>query len=77
MRRDPLVEEIRKNRVTIAQEHGNDVNAIVAAFQREDAISGVATVSFPPKRVLKRVPRRKPAKTRRPNKALQTGERRA
>ena len=76
MRRDPLVEEIRKNRVTIAQEHGNDVNAIVAAFQREDAISGVATVSFPPKRVLKSVPRRKPAKTRRP-KALQTGERRA
>jgi hypothetical protein len=77
MRRDPIVEEVRKHREAIAREHGNDVDAIVAAFQREDKISGVATVSFPPKRVLKRVPRRKPAKTRRPNRAPQTGERRA
>ena len=77
MRRDSLVEEIRKNRAAIARKHGNDVDAIVAAFQREDAISGVATVSLPPKRVLKRAPRRKPAKTRRPNKALQTDGRRA
>jgi hypothetical protein len=76
MRRDSLVEEIRKNRAAIAQEHGDDVDVIIAAFQREDAISGVATASFPPKRVLMRVPRRK-LKTRRPNKAQQTGERRA
>jgi len=70
MRRDPIVEEVRRNREAIAREHGNDVDAIVAAFQREEAISGVTTVSFPPKRFVKRASPRKSAKTRRP-KALQ------
>ena len=36
MRRDPIVEEVRRNREAIAREHGNDLGAIVAAFQRED-----------------------------------------
>jgi hypothetical protein len=67
MDRDPIVEEVRKNREAIAREHGNDVDAIVAAFQREEATSGVATVSFPPKRVVKPATRRKLGKTRRPN----------
>ena len=71
MRRDPIVEEVRKNREAIAREHGNDVDAIVGAFQQEDATSGVTTVSFPPKRFVKPATRRKPGKTRRPNRALQ------
>ena len=71
MRRDPIVEEVRRNREAIARQHGNDVDAIVAAFQREDATSGVTTVSFPPKRFVKPAMQRKPGKTRRPNKALQ------
>ena len=71
MRRDPIVEEVRRNREAIAREHGNDVDAIVAAFQREDATSGVTTVSFPPKRFVKPATRRKPGKARRPNRALQ------
>jgi len=54
MRRDPIVEEVRRNREAIAREHGNDVDAIVAAFQREEVTSGVTTVSFPPSRVLKK-----------------------
>ena len=59
MRRDPIVEEVRRNREAIAREHGNDVDAIVAAFQREEATNGVTTVSFPPKRLVKPATRRK------------------
>ena len=33
-RRDPIVEEVRKHREAIAREHGNDLDAIIAAFQR-------------------------------------------
>lgn len=36
-RRDPIVEEVRKHRAEIAREHGNDVAAIVAALEGEDA----------------------------------------
>ena len=67
MRRDPIVEEVRRNREAIARELGNDVDAIIAALQREDVASGVTTVSFPPKRLVVRVTRRNPGKTKRPN----------
>ena len=71
MGRDPIVEEVRRNREAIAREHGNDMDAIIAAFQREDATSGVTTVSFPPKRLVKRATRRKPGKTQRPNNRME------
>lgn len=71
MGRDPIVEEVRRNREAIAREHGNDVDAIVAAFQQEDATSGITTVSFPPRRLVKRATRRKPGKTRRPIKRME------
>jgi len=71
MGRDPIVEEVRRNREALAREHGNDVDAIIEAFQREDATSGVTTVSFPPKRLVKRATRRKPGKTRRPNNRME------
>ena len=71
MRRDPIVEEVRKNREAIAREYGNEVDAIIEAFQREEATSGVTTVSFPPKRFVKPASRRKPAKNRRPNKRME------
>jgi hypothetical protein len=74
-RRDPIVEEVRRNRAAIAREHGNDLDAIVAAFQREEATSEVPVVSFPPKRFVKRPLRSKSGKTRRPNKALQPASR--
>jgi hypothetical protein len=70
MRRDPIVEEVRRNREAIAREHGNDLDAIVAAFEREDAGSDTPTVSFPPKRVLKPA-KRKSTKIRRPNKRVE------
>lgn len=70
MRRDPIVEEVRKNREAIAREHGNDLEAIVAAFQQEDAAGDTPTVSLPPKRILKPA-KRKPSKIRRPNKRME------
>ena len=69
-RRDPIVEEVRKHREAIAREHGNDLDAIVAAFQRQDASEDRATVSFPPKRVVDPRSRSKSTKSRRPNKRL-------
>ena len=70
-RRDPIVEEVRKHREAIAREHGNDLDAIIAAFQRQDATGDRATVSFPPKQLVDRRPKSKPSKSRRPNTALQ------
>ena len=71
IRRDPIVEEVRKHRAAIAREHGNDIAAIVAALE---ASEDTPTVSLPARRV--RTPRRaaktaKTRKARRPNKALE------
>jgi len=65
-RRDPIVEEVRKHREAIAREHGNDLDAIIAAFQRQDASDDRATVSFPPKRLVDRRSRSKATKAQRP-----------
>jgi len=68
-RRDPIVEEVRKHRAAIAREHGNDIEAILAALEREP--DDAPTVSFPPKRIPARVQRRKTRSTRRPNKRIE------
>lgn len=52
-RRDPIVAEVRKHREAFAREHGNSVDAIVAALQREEASGKVPTVSLPPKKITK------------------------
>jgi len=75
-RRDPIVEEVRKHREAIAREHGNDLEAIVAALEGEESLEDTPTVSFPPRRVAQRGGRRKLRKTRRPNKALEPTARR-
>jgi hypothetical protein len=69
--RDPIVEEVRKHRAQIAREHGNDVEAIVAALEGEDPSETSPMVSFPPKRLPKRATRPRRRATRRPNKALE------
>ena len=69
-RRDPIVEEVRKHRAAIAREHGNDLDAIIAAFQRQDAKGDRATVSFPPKRLLDLQTRSTASKSKRPNTRL-------
>ena len=68
-RRDPIVEEVQKHREAIAREHGNNLDAIIAAFQRQDASDNRATVSFPPKRLVAPRSRSTPTKSR-PNKRL-------
>ena len=69
-RRDPIVEEVRKHRAAIDREHGNDLDAIIAAFQRQDAEDDRATVSFPPKRLVDPRTRSKSSKSKRPNTRL-------
>ena len=49
MGRDPIVDEVRAIREAIAEEHGHDLKAIVAYFQRQDAASPIQGVSLPPK----------------------------
>jgi hypothetical protein len=68
-RRDPIVEEVRKHRAAIAREHGNDIEAILAALEREP--DDTPTVSLPPKDLGRRVRQRKPRSTRRPNKRME------
>ncbi len=68
-RGDPIVEEVRRHREAIAREHGDDLDAIIAAFQRQDARDRRPTVSLTRKRIDQRL-RPKPAETRRPNKRL-------
>ena len=70
-RRDPIVEEVRKHRAEIAREYGNDVRAIVAGLEREDASETTPLVSLPPKRLPKTSTRRPGRSTQRPNKALE------
>ena len=68
-RRDPIVEEVRKHRAAIAREHGNDIEAILAALEREP--DDTPTVSLPPKRLATRARKRKARSTRRPNKRME------
>ena len=68
-RRDRIVEEVRKHRAAIAREHGNRLDAILAAFRPEEASWPAGTVSRPAKPIVKRALRPK-ATTRRPNKRL-------
>jgi hypothetical protein len=77
MRRDPIVEEVRRNRAAIAREHGNDLDAIVAAFQREEASADGPVVSFSPKVFVNREARPMPAKSGRPAKAPRLASRAA
>jgi len=70
-RRDPIVEEVRKHRAAIAREHGNRLEAILAAFQREEANWPAGTVSRPAKKLTTRASKPKGHGTRRPNKRME------
>jgi hypothetical protein len=69
IRRDPIVEEVRKHRAAIAREHGNDIEAILAALEQEP--DDTPTVALPAKRLATRVRPRKPRSKRRPNKRME------
>ena len=74
-RRDPIVEEVRKHRAQIAREHGNDIEAIVAALEGKDPAETTPMVSLPPKRLAKPTASRQTRAKRRPNKALEPSAR--
>lgn len=48
---DPILEEVRRIRDALAQEHGYDIRAIVAAMQAAEKAGGQRLVSLPPKYV--------------------------
>ena len=73
-RRDPIVAEVRKHREAFSREHGNNVDAIVAALRREEASGNVPTVSLPPKKIRK-MASRGTGKSRRRNQRTQPATR--
>ncbi len=46
MSQDPIVDEVRAIRAAIAQEHGNDLKAIIAALKRREGTDGRRVVSL-------------------------------
>lgn len=50
MWKDPIVEELHLVREALAQQHGNDLHAIVLHFQRLEAKSARQVMNFAPKR---------------------------
>ena len=46
MSRDPIVDEVRAHRTAIAQEHGNNLKAIIDALRRKQGADGRRVVSF-------------------------------
>ena len=72
-RRDPIVEEVRKQRAAIAREFGNDIAAIVAGLEGSE---DTPTVSLPSRRLPTRRGAARARKSRRPNKALEPSARR-
>ena len=69
-RRDPIVEEVRKHRAAIAREHGNRLDAILAALRREESSWPAGPVSRPSKPIGKAASRPKRETAARPNKRL-------
>ncbi len=59
MSRDPIVDEVRAQRAAIAQEHGNNLKAIIAALKRKEGVDGRRVVSLAGKQESKKVARRK------------------
>lgn len=59
MSRDPIIDEVRAHRAAIAQEHGNDLKAIIQALRRKQGADGRRVVSFVAKQEPMKPPRRK------------------
>jgi len=59
MSRDPIIDEVRAHRAAIAQEHGNDLKAIIAALRRKQGADGRRVVSFVAKQEPTKQARRK------------------
>jgi hypothetical protein len=59
MSSDPIVDEVRATRSAIAEEHGNDLKKIIAAFRRKEGTDGRRVADLTAKRAPKKQARRK------------------
>jgi hypothetical protein len=59
MSRDPIVDEVRSQRAAIAQEHGNNLKAIIAALKRKEGADGRRVVSLASRQESKKGARRR------------------
>lgn len=59
MSKDPIVDEVRAIRAAIAEEHGNDLKRIIAAFRRKEGADGRRVVDLTAKRAPKGHAKRK------------------
>ena len=59
MSQDPIVDEVRAIRAAIAEEHGNDLQAIIRALKRKEGADGRRVVDLTAKRAPKKQTRRK------------------
>jgi hypothetical protein len=59
MPRDPIIDEVRAIRAAIAEEHGNDLKSIMAAFRRRQGADGRRVVDLTTKRAPKKPAKRK------------------
>jgi hypothetical protein len=57
MSSDPIVDEVRAIRSAIAQEHGNDLKKIMAAFRRKEDADGRRVVDLTARRAPKQAKR--------------------
>jgi hypothetical protein len=57
--KDPIVDEVRAIRAAIAEEQGNDLKRIVAAFRRKEGADGRRVVDLTAKRAPKGHSKRK------------------
>lgn len=60
MRRDPIVEEVRRRREEYAARFNHDLKAICRDLRERQEKSGRKTVSLPPKRVREESPKSGP-----------------
>lgn len=59
MSQDPIVDEVRAIRAATAEEHGNDLKAIITALKQKEGADGRRVVNLTAKRAPKKQAKRK------------------
>jgi hypothetical protein len=54
MKRDPIVEEVRRARESLFMQYDNDIRKLIEAMTKQQLPEGSQAVSLPPKRISKR-----------------------
>jgi len=58
MVKDPIVEEVRAIRASIATEHGNDLDAIIRALKRKQGADGRQVIDLSDRRAPRKLARK-------------------